>query len=115
MQYPSCADSSVLTVVKKNTDRNVVSSGLLVVPQEQVSSSSSRAPPRVLKPIAALPSIQDKVAGKFIGEKLLPSAPSLPPYKSSTMFIEALLPITQISPVYHSGEYLSNSQIHIAL
>jgi hypothetical protein len=100
--YPSCADTSVLTV--KNDDRvSEIPPGYLRNPlevgkMERVTS----LPPRILKSIAELPSKNEKFVENFSGEHT-PSKTS-PIMTLNSISVEALLPIHQHSPVFKSGE-----------
>jgi len=114
--YPSCADSSVLTV---NNDYNVskISPGYLggLLEARKLEKVVS-IPPRIVKPIAGLPSKNEEFSGIFSGEHTPQNTSSSK--APNSVLVEVLLPIHQNSPVFHSGEptqIIKYSNIHIAL
>ena len=71
-------------------------------------------PSRIMKPIAGLPSNNEKMAEKFSGEHNYSKNPSTT--TSNIIAVEVLLPTHQYSPVTISGEssqIYSNIQIYI--
>ncbi len=102
--YPGCADSSVPTFscFDDNGPRTSLPRSGNSSQAKNYDEITKRIPPRILKPIAGLPSQQDKIIEKFTGEHLHPTPhPSL-----QNSFVETLLPCNQISPVHLSGKWL---------